>query len=131
MIYRLVIKSSHFHYVPILRYTAPLCTVVYICIKYYAGNNLEHIVLSLTDYGRPMKPFFLSKSQIFGLGQTNWADKLWGIWGIFCKFISTHFGTVSPLSMFFINQPLFLQKTKPLHPHPKYLFGIWIWAAKN
>jgi hypothetical protein len=39
--------------------------------------------------------------------------------------------TVSPLSMFSINQPLFLQflqKTKPL-----YLFGIgiWIWAAKN
>jgi hypothetical protein len=33
---------------------------------------------------------------------------------------------VSPLSMFSINQPLFLQKTKPLYPNPKYLFGIWI-----
>ena len=49
--------------------------------------------------------------------------------------ISTHFGTVSPLSMF--NIPLFnhyfYNKTKPLYPHPKYLFGIviWIWAAKN
>ena len=30
------------------------------------------------------------------------------------------------LSMFFINQPLFLQKTKPLYPNPKYLFGIGI-----
>ena len=35
--------------------------------------------------------------------------------------------------MFSIIQPLFLQKTKPLYPHPKYLFvlGIWIWAVKN
>ena len=43
------------------------------------------------------------------------------------------FGTVSPLSMFFIIQSLFLQKTKSLYPHPKYLFAIWIWiwAAKN
>jgi hypothetical protein len=31
---------------------------------------------------------------------------------------------VSPLSMFFIIQPLFLQKAKPLYPHPKYVFGI-------
>jgi hypothetical protein len=28
--------------------------------------------------------------------------------------------------MFSINQPLFLQKTKPLYPKPKYLFGIGI-----
>ena len=28
--------------------------------------------------------------------------------------------------MFSINQPLFLQKTKPLYQHPKYLFGIGI-----
>ena len=53
---------------------------------------------------------FSSKSQTFGLGQTIWADKFWGIWGIFGRFISTHFCTVSPLSMFSINQPLFLQK---------------------
>jgi hypothetical protein len=76
-----------------------------------------------TDYGRPMKPFFI-EIPTFGLGQTNWADKFWGIWGIFGQFISTHFGIGSPLSMFSINQPLFLQKTKPLYPHPKYLFGI-------
>ena len=77
--------------------------------------------------------FFSSKSQTFVLGQTNWADKFWGIWGIFGWIISTHFGTVSPLSMFFIIQPLFLQKTKPLYPNPKYLFGIVIrnWAAIN
>jgi hypothetical protein len=42
---------------------------------------------------------------------------------------------VSPLSMLSIIQPIFLQKPKPLYPHPKYLFGIgiwiWIWSAKN
>ena len=36
-----------------------------------------------------------------------WADKFWGIWGIFKQFISTHFGTVSPLSMFSINLPFY------------------------
>ena len=60
-------------------------------------------------------------------------DKFWDIWDIFSQFISTHFGTVSPLSMFSINQPLFLQKTKPLYPNHKYAMGIviLIWAAMN
>ena len=34
--------------------------------------------------------------------------------------------TVSPFFIFSIIQPLFLQKTKPLYPHPKYSFGIGI-----
>jgi hypothetical protein len=71
----------------------------------------------------PNEAFFSWISGTFGLGQTNWADKFWGIFG---QTISTHFGTASSLSMFFIIQPLFLQKTKPLYPHPKYLFGIGI-----
>ena len=66
------------------------------------------------DYGLPMKPFFSETPNFW-----TWADKFWGIWGIFDRFISTHFGTVSPLSMFSINQPLFLQKTKYLCPNPK------------
>ena len=41
-------------------------------------------------------------------------------------FESLCFGTVSPFSMFPVIQPLFLQKTKPLYSHPKYLFGIEI-----
>jgi hypothetical protein len=65
-----------------------------------------------------MKPFS-SKS---GLGQTIWVDKFGGIWGIFGQFISTHFGTVSHLFMFSINQPLFLQKTKLLYPNSKFFF---------
>ena len=58
-----------------------------------------------TDYGCPI---FSLKSRTFGLGQTNWANKFWGIWGIFGQTISTHFGAVSPLPMFSIIQPLFL-----------------------
>ena len=69
-----------------------------------------------------MKPFFIEIANFWA-----WADNL-GICGIFGRFISTHFGTVSPLSMFPINQPFLLQKkTKPLYPNPKYLlFGIGI-----
>jgi hypothetical protein len=75
-----------------------------------------------TDYGRPVKPFFIEIQNFWA-----WGDKLdKGICGIFSQSISTYFGTVSPLSMFSIIQPLFLQKTKPLYPHPKYLFGIGI-----
>ena len=83
----------------------------------------------------PNEAFFHRNPKLLGLdrqfGQTIWADKFRGIWGIFGWFISTHFGTVSPLSMFSINQPLFLQT--PLYPNSKHLFGIgiWIWAAKN
>ena len=68
----------------------------------------------------PNEALFSSKSQTFGLGQTILADKFWGIRGSFRQFISTHFGTVSPLSMFSIMQPSFLQKTKPLYPNAKY-----------
>ena len=66
-----------------------------------------------------MEPFFIEIPNFWA-----WADTSWGIWGIFDQTISTQFVTVSPLSMFYIIQPLFLQKTKPLYPHPKNLFGI-------
>ena len=51
------------------------------------------------DYGRPMKPFFI-EIPIFGLGQTIWANKFWGIWGIFDRFISADFGTAAPYIAF-------------------------------
>jgi hypothetical protein len=57
-------------------------------------------------YGRPMKPFFMKVPNFWA-----WVDNSW--------FITTHFGTVSPFS-------IFTKKKKPL-----YLIGIWIWAAKN
>ena len=40
---------------------------------------MKPLIIPTTDYGRPI----LMKSQTFGLGQTNWADKFWDIWGIF------------------------------------------------
>ena len=61
-----------------------------------------------TDYGRPMKSKSLDLDKQIG---------------IFVQTISTHFGTVSPVSMFFI-QSLCLQKTKHLYPHPKYFFMV-------
>ena len=39
-----------------------------------------------TDYGRQVKPFFSEISNFWA-----WADKFWGIWGIFGRFVSTHF----------------------------------------
>ena len=81
-----------------------------------------------------MQAFFIEIQKFWA-----WADNLGGqIWGSFAvcsfgQFISIHFGAVSSLFMFSINQPLFLQKTRPLYPNPKHLFGIGIriWAAKN
>jgi hypothetical protein len=32
----------------------------------------------VTDYGRPMKPFFIEIPKVWA-----WADKFWGIFGIF------------------------------------------------
>ena len=45
------------------------------------------------------------KSTTFALGQTNWADKFWGIWGIF----GPNFGTLRSLSIFSIIELLFLK----------------------
>ena len=67
------------------------------------------------------------KSQTFGLGQTIWTDIFWGIWGTFGRFISTDFGTLSPLSMFSINQPLFLQiyiQIRNIHLGLGFEFGL-------
>ena len=70
---------------------------------------------------------FSLKSQTFGLGQTNSANKFWGIWYIFGQTISIHFGTVSCLSMFSIIKPLFLKKTNVLSFYPpKSCFRILI-----
>ena len=82
------------------------------------GPNWTQVHQS-TNYGRPMKPFFIEIQNFWA-----WADRANQaniFWGIFGQTISTHFDTVSPLFMFSIIQPLFLQKSKPLYPHPKYL----------
>ena len=38
---------------------------------------------------RTPRESFFQKFEAFGLGQTNWAEIFWGIWGIFGKTIST------------------------------------------
>ena len=59
------------------------------------------MIISLIMYPRrnglrtPNEAFFLWKSWTFGLGQTNWPNEFCGIWGIFGRTISTHFGTYS------------------------------------
>ena len=78
------------------------------------------LIVPATDYGRPMKPF-ASKSQTFGLGQTIGQINFGAFFG---QFIRTHFDAVSPLSMFSINQPLFLQKTKPFIDIPNIYLGL-------
>ena len=50
-----------------------------------AFGALRGVMIHDTDYGRSMKPFLL-KSIPFGLGQTNWANKFWGIWSIWGVF---------------------------------------------
>ena len=81
-------------------------------------NAIPFFIGPSTSHENPIKPhwvlsgsltmnaqwsLFSSKSQTFGLGPTIWADILGAIWGIFSQFISTHFGPVSPLSIFSIN----------------------------
>jgi hypothetical protein len=77
-------------------------------------NVLSFNMLEITDYGRPMKPFFI---ELLGLGkqigQINF--RAFGVISAEIS-VSTHFGTESPLSIFSIIQPLYLQKTKSLHP---------------
>jgi hypothetical protein len=83
----------------------------------------EKIRIPTTDYGHPMKPFFIEIQNFW-----SWADKFWGIWGIFGQTISSE-----SLVHVFHYSSIISTKTKPLYPHPKYLFGIGIliWAAKN
>ena len=95
-------------------------------IEFHSMRRIPHGQRTLNE------PFFIEIQNFLALAD-KLADKFLGILGICGPTISTHFCTVSPLSMFSIIQPVFLQKTKPLYPNPKYLFGIgiWIWAAKN
>ena len=67
------------------------------------------------------REFFFQKPQTFWLGRQI-VLKFIGAFGVFLVDLSAPI-----LVMFSIIQPLFLQKkTKPLYPHPKYLFEIGI-----
>ena len=49
---------------------------------YYLGRVETDTMPITTVYEQPISLFSL-KSRTFALGQTNWADEFWGIWGIF------------------------------------------------
>ena len=76
--------------------------------------------LSRTRTMDTQKEPFLKNHKVLGLGRQIGQINL-----------LRYFGSVSPLSMFFNIQPLFLQKTKPLYPHSKYLFGIGTYLNLN
>ena len=79
----------------------------------------------------PNEALFSSKSQTFWFGQINFRAFEVILAGLSAPTLVLLL-VPSPYFPLF-NQPLFLQKTKPLYPNPTYLFGIgsWIWAAKN
>ena len=58
-----------------------------------------------TDHGRPMKPF-----QNFWAKADNWADKFWGIWGIFGQVISTDLLQWVPCPYFLLFNHYFYKK---------------------
>ena len=91
--------------------------ILHAIVTFHSGIFV--VMCANTDYRCPMKLFFIGIQNFWA-----WVDKFWGIWGIFGLTISTHFGTVSPLSMFSIVQPLFLQITNPLYVSTSQIF-IW------
>ena len=61
----------------------------------------------------------------FGLGRTNLEDKFWDIWDVSCQSICVHFGTLNPLSMYSINQPLHMSTKISLYIHiPNIYLGL-------
>ena len=59
--------------------------------QYLSSNNFDFFlwISQSTDYGHPARVFFCQKFETFGLGHTNWAEILWGIWGISGQTINT------------------------------------------
>ena len=85
-----------------------------------------------TDYGHPDRAFF-QKFETFGLGQTNWAEILWGIWGISGQTISTILALWVPCPWESVAGSLSYKKLWFLglkHTTPKYSQNK-IWAVKN
>ena len=59
---------------------------------------------------RTPRESFFQKFEAFGLGQTNWAEIFWGIWGIFGQTISTILTLWVPCSWENISRPFFNKK---------------------
>ena len=70
--------------------------VIFLCVL--MNKFLELDMTLYHGLRTPNEAFFHWNPELLGLGrqigQTNWADKFWGIWGIFGRTINTNFGTV-------------------------------------
>ena len=102
-----------------------------ICITTAYYRCIEAAVYT-TDYGHPER-VFLQKFEIFGLGQTNWAENLWGIWAISGQTISTILALWVPYPWESVAGPLSYKKLWFLglkHITPKYSQNK-IWAVQN
>ena len=85
-----------------------------------------------TDYGHPDRVFF-QKFETFGLGHTNWAEILWGIWDICGQTISTFLALWVPCPWESVAGSLSYKKLWFLglnHVTPKRSQNK-IWAVKN
>ena len=93
----------------------------------YEIHTLRWIRSRTTD----AQSLFSMKHRTFGHGQTNWADRFWGIWGIFDQSISTNVGTVSPLSMFLLINPQYVGQLRKLIIYTKSLVNATFGSGKK
>ena len=96
------------------------------------GNLLARVCVQ-HGLRTPNEAFFHPNSKLLGLGR-QFGQINFGTFRVISADLSALILILSvPCPMFSINQPLFLQNTKPLYPNPKYLFVIviWIWVSKN
>ena len=89
-------------------------------------SDSTNFIVIATNYGRPMKFSLKSRTFVFLALADELGRYILGHMGYFRLNYQhpLYFGTVNPLFMFTLIQPIFLQKTKPLLPHSKYLYGI-------
>ena len=102
------------------------------------GCNIWQVLFELNNefmYGlrTPNKAFFHWNPELLGLGRQIGQINS-GAFGVFSAKLS------APILVQWVSCPCFplfknyfYKKTKPLYPHPKYLFGIgiWVWAKKD
>ena len=58
------------------------------------GMTKNGCLLKSTDYGRPMKPFFIKILNFWAWADKILHDAILGNWGIFDQLLSTHYSTM-------------------------------------
>ena len=107
---------THVSYSPLFE------VLVLICFRFYGqilAVRYSRSLRNITDYGRPMKPFFHRNPKLLGLGGQFGQINFGALRGIFKQFISIHFGTCPCF------RPLFLKKTLSVYiQNPNISFGL-------